>query len=74
MEQLIQPISENLWWIIPGKLAGVRKPAPEEIAELQAAGVGAIVSVMDDPANLDANSQVEWREAQMTFLQTLAGG
>lgn len=48
-----QPISENLWWIIPGQLAGVRKPTPEEIAELQAAGVGAIVSVMDDPGNLD---------------------
>lgn len=48
-----QPISENLWWVIPGKLAGVRKPMAEEIAELQAAGVGAIVSVMDDPANLD---------------------
>lgn len=48
-----QPISENLWWVIPGKLAGVRKPTAEEIAELQSAGVGAIVSVMDDPANLD---------------------
>lgn len=48
-----QPISENLWWIIPERLAGVRKPNPEEISELRAAGVGAIVSVMDDPANLD---------------------
>lgn len=48
-----QPISENLWWIIPEHLAGVRKPNPEEISELRAAGVGAIVSVMDDPANLD---------------------
>lgn len=52
-----QPIAENLWWVIPGKLAGVRKPTPEEIAELQAAGVGAIVSVMDDPSNLDLYQQ-----------------
>lgn len=52
-----QPIAENLWWVIPGKLAGVRKPAPEEIAQLQAAGVGAIVSVMDDPSNLDLYQQ-----------------
>lgn len=52
-----QPISENLWWIIPGKLAGVRKPAPEEIAELKAAGVQAIISVMDDPSNLDLYEQ-----------------
>lgn len=52
-----QPLAENLWWVIPGKLAGVRKPMPEEISELQAAGVGAIVSVMDDPSNLDRYEQ-----------------
>ncbi len=52
-----QPIQENLWWIIPGKLAGVRKPTTEELAQLQAAGVGAIVSVMDDPSNLDSYEQ-----------------
>lgn len=57
MEQAIQPIEKNLWWVIPGKLAGVRKPAPEEITDLQAAGVGAIVSVMDDPSNLDLYQQ-----------------
>ena len=50
-------IVENLWWVIPGKLAGVRKPSVEEIAELKAAGVGAIVSVMDDPSNLDLYEQ-----------------
>lgn len=53
MEEAIQPISENLWWVIPGKLAGVRKPIVDELTELQAAGVGAIASVMDDPSNLD---------------------
>jgi protein-tyrosine phosphatase len=52
-----QSIAQNLWWVIPGKLAGVRKPAPEEIAALQTAGVGAIVSVMDDPSNLDLYEQ-----------------
>lgn len=56
-EQQTQPISENLWWVVPGKLAGVRKPTSEEIAELQAAGVGAIVSVMDDPSNLGLYEQ-----------------
>ncbi len=39
----LQPIQENLWWVIPGKLAGVRKPTAEELSQLQAAGVGAIV-------------------------------
>ena len=58
MEQdTIQPIKENLWWVIPGKLAGVRKPTIEEIADLKATGVGAIVSVMDDPSNLDLYEQ-----------------
>jgi len=53
-----QPISENLWWVIQSKLAGVRKPTADEIPTLKAVGVGAIVSVMDDPANLDLYEQV----------------
>lgn len=58
MKQFVEkPILENVWWVIPGKLAGVRKPTPEEIAELEAAGIGAIVSVMDDPSNLDLYEQ-----------------
>jgi atypical dual specificity phosphatase len=56
-EQLLQPIRENLWWVRPGQLAGVRKPLPTELPELEAMGIGAIVSVMDDPANLDAYEQ-----------------
>ncbi len=52
--QELQPIADNLWWVVPGKLAGSRKPAPEELSELQAAGIGAIVSVIDDPSNLEA--------------------
>lgn len=56
-QQPIQPIEENLWWVIPDKLAGVRKPITEELTALQAAGVGAIVSVMDDPSNLDLYEQ-----------------
>ncbi|HEY9606334.1 MAG TPA: dual specificity protein phosphatase family protein [Allocoleopsis sp.] len=59
IDQLVQPISENLWWVIPGKLAGVRKPMAEELTDLQAAGVGAIVSVMDDPSNLDLYQQAD---------------
>jgi len=54
-----KPIVENVWWVIPDKLAGVRKPTPEEIAELKAAGIGAIVSVMDDPSNLDLYEQAD---------------
>ncbi|MBW4668811.1 MAG: dual specificity protein phosphatase family protein [Cyanomargarita calcarea GSE-NOS-MK-12-04C] len=53
MEQrAIQLIIENLWWVIPTKLAGVRKPMAEELNELQTAGIGAIVSVINDTSNL----------------------
>jgi len=54
-----QPIVENLWWVIPGKLTGVRKPTADEISDLKTAGVGAIVSVLDDSSNLDLYQQAE---------------
>lgn len=57
MNTLEQPIADNLWWVIPKKLAGVRKPTAEELPELEAAGIRAIVSVMDDPTNLDLYQQ-----------------
>ncbi|MBW4465806.1 MAG: dual specificity protein phosphatase family protein [Pegethrix bostrychoides GSE-TBD4-15B] len=52
-DQTVQPISDSLWWVIPQKLAGVRKPNSDELIELLTLGIGAIVSVMDDPSNLD---------------------
>ncbi len=52
-----EPLSQNLWWVIPGKLAGVRKPLETELQELQALGIGAIISVMDDPGNLELYTQ-----------------
>jgi atypical dual specificity phosphatase len=51
--QTIEPIAENLWWTIPHKLAGVRQPISAELSELQSAGIGSIVSVLDDHTNLD---------------------
>ena len=56
-EKTTQPIAENLWWVIPEKLAGVRKPLAEELPELQTLGIGSIVSVMDDPSNLEFYQQ-----------------
>ncbi|MEM6255112.1 MAG: dual specificity protein phosphatase family protein [Cyanobacteria bacterium P01_D01_bin.156] len=54
-----QPIEENLWWAIPGKLAGVRQPEAEELPKLQAAGIGAIVSVLEDSANISLYESVQ---------------
>jgi atypical dual specificity phosphatase len=51
--QATQSIVENLWWVLTGKLAGVRRPTVTELLELQAAGIGAIVSVIHDKSNLD---------------------
>ncbi len=50
-------IARELWWVLPQQLAGVRKPEPEELPALQGAGIGAIVSVMDDPSNLEAYAE-----------------
>jgi atypical dual specificity phosphatase len=57
-QQAIEPIVENLWWTIPGKLAGVRKPTSDELKQLQAVGIGGIVSLLDDSSNLDLYAQV----------------
>ncbi len=51
-QQSTQPIVENLWWVIPDRLAGVRQPLPAELTELQSPGIGAIVSVLDTDTNL----------------------
>jgi len=52
-QPITQSIIENLWWVIPGRLAGVRMPTAEELPQLQQAGVGAIVSVFHENANLN---------------------
>ena len=57
MEQQSDPIVENLWWVIPGKLAGVRKPTAAELPELERVGIGAIVSVIHDESNLELYQQ-----------------
>lgn len=52
-EQNLSPISEQLWWVVPNRLAGVRKPTEAEISELRNEGVGALVSLLSDDSNLD---------------------
>ena len=51
-QKSIQSIVENLWWVIPDRLAGVRQPLPAELSELQSTEIGAIVSVLDTDTNL----------------------
>ena len=56
-------IAESLWWVMPDRLAGVRKPDVEDMDELHDLGVGAIVSVLDDRENLDL-----YEDAGVPFL------
>lgn len=53
VEHPLVPISQQLWWVIPERLAGVRKPTEAELTELKALGVGALVSLLSDDSNLD---------------------
>ena len=56
-EQPLPPISEQLWWVIPERLAGVRKPTEAELPELKGEGIGALVSLLSDDSNLDVYEQ-----------------
>ena len=51
------PELPGLWWVMPGQLGGMPKPTPNQIPLLKAMKVGAIVSMMDDPSNLDRYTQ-----------------
>jgi atypical dual specificity phosphatase len=68
-QQILRPIQENLWWVIPGKLAGVRQPQSAELPALQTAGIGAIVSVLDSDNNLAI-----YRAQEIPYLWLPVGG
>ena len=61
-------LKASIWWLVPGQLAGMRKPEADELEIVKAEGIGAIVSVMDDPSNLDlyaaANLPHRWLPTQ----------
>ena len=45
-------IADFVWWVIPGKLLGVRKPDTEaEVSYLKSIGVGGIITLLDDEEN-----------------------
>lgn len=45
-------IADFVWWVIPSKLLGVRKPENEsEVAYLKSIGVGGIITLLDDEEN-----------------------
>ncbi|ESA36437.1 dual specificity protein phosphatase [Leptolyngbya sp. Heron Island J] len=53
----LPPIAQQLWWVVPKQLAGVRKPTLAELAELRAEGIEALVSLLSDDSNLNLYAQ-----------------
>ena len=41
------------WWVVPKRLAGVRKPTPADLADLRGEGGGALVTLLSDDSNLN---------------------
>lgn len=56
-EQPLTPIADSLWWVIPEQLAGVRKPAEDDLSDLVNQGIRAIVSLLSDDSNLKLYAQ-----------------
>ncbi|MEM6613118.1 MAG: dual specificity protein phosphatase family protein [Cyanobacteria bacterium P01_C01_bin.72] len=50
-------ISDNIWWLIPEKLAGMPRPQLANLPELRQIGIQGIVSVMDEPSGVKEYKQ-----------------
>lgn len=52
MSEEKKSINDFVWWVIPGKLLGVRKPENEsEVTYLKSIGVGGVITLLDDEEN-----------------------
>lgn len=51
-ESPLGSITKSLWWVIPERLAGMRKPSQEDLSILNLKGIRAIVSLLSEESNL----------------------
>ncbi|MEM7552542.1 MAG: dual specificity protein phosphatase family protein [Cyanobacteria bacterium P01_A01_bin.84] len=55
---------DYIWWVETGRLAGMPRPPLEDLPVLHQAGMGGIVSVMDEPSGIqeytDSGFQALW--------------
>lgn len=54
-EEKVSDISsypDYIWWLEPGKLAGMPRPHLKDLPAIYQAGIRGIVSVMDEPSNI----------------------
>ena len=67
-DQMTYP--DYVWWLIPGKLAGMSRPPLEDLTRLYQGGMRGIVSVMDEPSGIE-----EYRESgfEALWLSTTGG-
>ncbi|MEM8777262.1 MAG: dual specificity protein phosphatase family protein [Cyanobacteria bacterium P01_G01_bin.49] len=49
----ISSYPDYVWWLSPGRLAGMPRPPLEDLPVLYQAGMRGIVSVMDEPSNIE---------------------
>lgn len=56
MSELIS-YPDYVWWVKPGKLAGMPRPPLEDLEQLYQAGLGGLVSVMDEPSGISEYQQ-----------------
>lgn len=61
---------DYVWWLIPGKLAGMSRPALEDLPQLYQAGLRGLVSVMDEPSGIEEYKQ---QGLQALWLPTTGG-
>ena len=52
------PYPDYIWWVIPGKLAGMPRPPLEDLEQIYQAGLGGLVSVMDEPSGIKEYKEV----------------
>jgi atypical dual specificity phosphatase len=43
------PMLRNFGWVLPGRLAAMARPWPEDAEDLRSAGIGAILCLAEDP-------------------------
>ena len=61
---------DYVWWLLPGKLAGMSRPPLDDLPQLYQAGIRGIVSVMDEPSGIE-----EYKAAGLNalWLPTIGG-
>lgn len=48
---------DYVWWVRPGKLAGMSRPPLEDLSSLHQAGLRGLVSVMNEPSGIEEYKQ-----------------